>query len=156
MAIKLNRISPSLYLKMKLLFKKKSSVEIPSTQNKLDAYFCIRFSMTGRTALIQSSWLHAPEEVTKSFQNMNQLHKVNNSPLSPSTEVYGSFTESVQLIKSSVNRHVAHEVKSILFFSRRLCVELKHLLSTEKRKMTKTLNKISNREKEKRKFHKSK
>lgn len=139
MAIKLNRISPSLYLdgfkSRNALIKKQFCRNINSKSHQLDSYFCILFSMTGRTALIQSSWLHVPEKVTKLFKNTNNLLKTNNSTSIPPTQIYGSFAKSVQLIKSAVNRNVAHKMKSVLFFSRRLCIKLKHLLSLEKKKM---------------------
>lgn len=61
--------------KQKCLNKKKQFCRNITNSNQLDAYFCILFSMTGRTALIQSSWSHAPENVTKSFKNTKQLLK---------------------------------------------------------------------------------
>lgn len=39
-----------------------SETRTPRQRDELRAYFCILFSMTGLTALIQSSWLHAPGE----------------------------------------------------------------------------------------------
>lgn len=67
MAIRLKRISPSLYLMKDTINFPNDLVNLGYSKSQFtqDIYFCILFSITGRTALIQSSWLHVPEDGQK-------------------------------------------------------------------------------------------
>lgn len=107
-------------------------------------YFWILFSITGRTALIQSSWLHTPEERHPNTHQCAHVHTHAHPPpgnralislggmkppLSWLTEIDGALSKSIQLVQSAVHGDVTHKVEGVLVLGRRLCIEFKHLLS---------------------------
>ena len=46
-------------------------------------------------------------------------------------QVYGPLLQTIELIKSAIDRQVGHEMEDIIIFLGKLLIKLKHLLSNE-------------------------